>query len=42
MMKPPQGMHMTHARPSEWGGTGYDLSGKSRTERKWVIRKWRL
>ncbi|VYS68189.1 unnamed protein product [Arabidopsis thaliana] len=27
MMKPPQGMHMTHARPSEWGGTGYDLSG---------------
>ncbi|XP_056865301.1 AT-hook motif nuclear-localized protein 14 isoform X2 [Raphanus sativus] len=28
MMQPPQGMHMTHARPSEWGGTGYDLSGK--------------
>ncbi|CAA7025974.1 unnamed protein product [Microthlaspi erraticum] len=27
MMQPPQGMHMTHARPSEWGGTGYDLSG---------------
>lgn len=28
MMQPPQGMHMTHARPSEWGGAGYDLSGK--------------
>ncbi|CAD5332949.1 unnamed protein product [Arabidopsis thaliana] len=28
MMKPPQGMHMTHARPSEWGGTGYDLSAE--------------
>ncbi|KAF8046270.1 hypothetical protein N665_3896s0002 [Sinapis alba] len=27
MMQPPQGMHMTHARPSEWGGAGYDLSG---------------
>ncbi|KAG7556812.1 PPC domain [Arabidopsis suecica] len=27
MMQPPQGLHMTHARPSEWGGTGYDLSG---------------
>lgn len=39
MMQPPQGMHMTHSRPSEWGGGGnsghdgrggggYDLSGK--------------
>ncbi|CAN6876865.1 unnamed protein product [Brassica oleracea] len=28
MMQPPQGMHMSHARPSEWGGAGYDLSGK--------------
>lgn len=28
MMQPHQGMHMTHARPSEWGGSGYDLSGK--------------
>ncbi|XP_010455181.1 PREDICTED: AT-hook motif nuclear-localized protein 14-like [Camelina sativa] len=27
MMQPPQGMHMAHPRPSEWGGTGYDLSG---------------
>ncbi|ESQ32307.1 hypothetical protein EUTSA_v10004435mg [Eutrema salsugineum] len=27
MMQPPQGMHMTHARPSEWGGAGYDFSG---------------
>lgn len=28
MMQPPQGMHMTHARPSVWGsGPGYDLSG---------------
>ncbi|CAN8255676.1 unnamed protein product [Cochlearia groenlandica] len=30
MMQPPHGMHMTHARPSEWGGAGYDLSGKKR------------
>lgn len=39
MMQAPQGMHMTHTRPSEWGrggnsghdgrgGGGYDLSGK--------------
>ncbi|VVA96453.1 unnamed protein product [Arabis nemorensis] len=39
MMQPPQGMHMTHSRPSEWGGGGnsghdgrggggYDLSGR--------------
>ncbi|CAN8265429.1 unnamed protein product [Cochlearia groenlandica] len=27
MQQPSQGMHMTHARPSQWGGTGYDLSG---------------
>ncbi|KAG2305527.1 hypothetical protein Bca52824_034178 [Brassica carinata] len=27
MMQPPQGMHMTHARPSEWSGAGFDLSG---------------
>ncbi|KAL1225258.1 AT-hook motif nuclear-localized protein 14 [Cardamine amara subsp. amara] len=28
MMQQPQGMHMTHARPSVWGGSaGYDLSG---------------
>lgn len=29
MMQPPQGMHMSHVRPSEWGGSGYDLSGKN-------------
>ncbi|ESQ49629.1 hypothetical protein EUTSA_v10020867mg [Eutrema salsugineum] len=38
MMQAPQGMHMTHSRPSEWGGGnsghdgrgggGYDLSGR--------------
>ncbi|KFK37873.1 hypothetical protein AALP_AA3G040300 [Arabis alpina] len=39
MMQPPHGMHMTHPRPSEWGGGGnsghdgrggggYDLSGR--------------
>ncbi|KAF2541139.1 hypothetical protein F2Q68_00033213 [Brassica cretica] len=40
MMQAPQGMHMTHPRPSEWGGGGssghdgrvggggYDLSGR--------------
>ncbi|KAG5411988.1 hypothetical protein IGI04_008307 [Brassica rapa subsp. trilocularis] len=35
MMQPPQGMHMTHARPSEWDGAGYDLSvlrGKGSSE----------
>lgn len=30
MMQPPRGMHMTHARSSEWDGAGYDLSGEKK------------
>ena len=37
MMQPPQGMHMSHARPSEWGGAGYDLSGNKNANHLFIF-----
>lgn len=37
MMQPPQGMHMSHARPSEWGGAGYDLSGNKKANHLFIF-----